>query len=201
MEDLFNLNIKHIRNATLIDRDLSTQLLRESVHDFFMHKILPDLHNKTVLEVGPAFTVHGVGTKGAYDFNTKELLLKQGNEYISCDINPNSGADIISDIIYIRNYLDSNSVDAIIALELLEHVAQVWKVPPAFWEILKPHGKIYVSSPYYFIYHDPKPDYWRISQDGYQLLFGNLFKIDLVKVIVEPDGDRPIHMRMIGEKR
>ena len=51
MGDSYKINTKRIRQANLIERDLSTQVLRESVHDFFIHDILPALHNKKVLEV------------------------------------------------------------------------------------------------------------------------------------------------------
>jgi len=195
---LFSVSTKHISEADLLSLDKEINLLRESVYDFAIHTIIPNTHNVRVLEIGPATKIQGNAQK--YFVNIKDKLLAQGNEYTSLDINPKSGADIIDDVVYLLNHVKSHSFDVIIALEVLEHVEQLWKIPGIFYDVLDIKGKFYVTSPFYFTHHDPKPDYWRISEDGYRTLFGDLFRLNVNKFIVENYGGRPLNIRVTGSK-
>jgi hypothetical protein len=199
MDELFNVSIRRTKAHPLPDIDKEIRLLRWSVQDFALKRIIPNVHNKRVLEIGPA--THPQGHAPEYFVNIKEKLLEQGNEYTSLDIVPNSGADIICDVVNLLNHVDKWSFDVIIGLEVLEHVRQLWKVPGVFFDVLDHKGKFYTSSPFYFVHHDPKPDYWRVSEDGYRALFGDLFKLDVEKFIIEDNGNRPLNIRVTGSKR
>lgn len=198
-DELFSVSTKHISSASLLGLDQEILLLRQSVYDFTLNEIYRNIHNMRVLEIGPATTPQGGASR--YFLNIKEQLLKQGNEYTSLDISPNSGADIIDDVVRLLNHVDKWSFDAIIALEVLEHVRELWKIPGVFFDALDHKGKFYITSPFYFTHHDPKPDYWRISEDGYKALFGDLFKLKVSKFIVEHGGSRPLNIRVVGSKK
>lgn len=199
MDESFNVNIKLIKSYKLPSIAAEIKYLRNSVHLFLRDVILPNTHNKRVLEIGPAIKERAANPE--YFIDTKKVLLEQGNSYTSLDIDPTSGADIIADVASLLNHVDKWSFDVIIGLEVLEHVRFLWKIPGIFFDALDNKGIFYISSPYYFVYHDPKPDYWRISQDGYKALFGDLFKLDITKVVVEPDGGRPINIQVVGRKK
>jgi hypothetical protein len=199
MDESFSVSTKRISGIKLPARDEEIKLLRWSVHDFFINDVLPHVYSKRVLEIGPAKKVQGKSPE--YWENTKKRLVAQYNEYTSIDIEEKSGADIIDDIINLFNHVEKRSFDVIIGMEVLEHVRELHKIPGIFYDALTHKGMFYISSPFYFIHHDPKPDYWRISQDGYKALFGDLFKLEIQKVIVEDSGDRPLHMRVKGYKR
>lgn len=199
MDESFNVNIKHIKSYNLHSVDSEIKYLRNSVHLFLRDVILPNTHNKRVLEVGPAIKQRAANPE--YFIDTKKILLEQGNTYTSLDIDPTSKADVIGDVANLLSYVDKWSFDIIIALEVLEHVRHLWKIPGNFFDALDHKGMFYVSSPFYFVHHDPKPDYWRISQDGYKALFGDLFKLDVNKIVLEVDGGRPVDIQVIGRKK
>lgn len=199
-ESIFNVKTKRIRTWSGRSQGDEIEALRESVYDFIVNDIIPNVHNKRVLEIGPATSPQG--GQEQYFVDIKKRLLEQGNEYKSCDISPNSGADIIGDVTAInRSYDTLKQYDVIIALEVLEHVEKVWEVSSLFNWLLDEGGRVYVSTPFTFLQHDPKPDYWRFTENGMESLFGHWFDCELTKVLTESDGARALHMRLVGTKK
>lgn len=176
------------------------EILRRSVRSFFYNKILPQTENKKVLEIGPAIKKYTPIPELFVD--TKRELLQLGNEYYSCDIDPDSEADYICDFLEIEKFGLLEEFDVIIALEVLEHTTKVWDVPGVFRRLLKPSGMVYVSTPFYFLWHDPKPDLWRLSRDGLKFLFESGFDVEIESTSdTEDDGTHPIHHTLVGKKR
>lgn len=67
--------------------------------------------------------------------------------------------------------LQQNHYDIVVADQVLEHVPRVWD---AVWNcagICKPGGLVIFGSPWLYPYHAAPKDYWRISLDGYKVLF------------------------------
>jgi hypothetical protein len=147
-------------------------LLRQNVHDFLHNEILkPDIP-QPVLEIGPADERFAACPE--YFVDTRKWFSGHGVEYRSCDVYPESGCDIIDDVLNLEKHVELGSIGSIIALEVLEHTSKIWLLPKMFYNMLKPGGKIFISVPYYFYRHSPFPDYWRISEDGLRLLFSEI---------------------------
>jgi SAM-dependent methyltransferase len=83
------------------------------------------------------------------------------------DYNP----DLVGDIHDLP--LPDNSVDAILLINLLEHVEQPHKAVQEAYRVLKPGGYCYIDVPFLFYYHPMKgyyKDYFRFTRDGLEYL-------------------------------
>ena len=69
----------------------------------------------------------------------------------------------------------SESVDAIICKDVLEHVIDPLSAVREMHRVLKTGGLLYCSVPFLHPYHGSKvlPDYWRFTQDGLHVLFSD----------------------------
>jgi hypothetical protein len=106
--------------------------------------------------------------------NTKELVAPR--ELVQIDIDPLTEPDICCDIIEIDKHFDTGTVGAVILMHVLEHVKKFWLVPQKLHSILVPGGLVFIQTPWNFRFHGPRPDCWRISDDGYQALFDQGFE-------------------------
>jgi SAM-dependent methyltransferase len=70
--------------------------------------------------------------------------------------------------------LADGSVDAVVALELLEHVPRPQAVVAEFGRILRPGGRVVISVPSTVPRHDAH-DYWRYTAQGLGQLCGEVF--------------------------
>jgi SAM-dependent methyltransferase len=173
------------------------EIVRKNVYEFITKKIFLDSIVSPVLEIGPMQKKWTPLEK--YFVDTKNFFESKNIEYISNDIDKNSNSQIICDLLDINNHIENGSIGTIIALEVLEHISQILKVCDVFCRLLKPNGKIYITTPYYFYHHSPFPDYWRVSHDGLKLLFEEKFEIEISSLHMEDDR-KPIHHTMIGIK-
>ena len=180
-------------------------ILRKNVYDFLINKVMNEQIVPPVLEIGPMspeFT-----PIPEYYVNTKKYFNDKNIEYLSCDIYPDSKCDIICDVLDLNNKLKPESFGTIIALEVMEHTSKIWELPQLFYNLLKPHGKIFISVPYYFYKHAPFPDYWRISDDGLKLLFADKFDINIDACYERDEKDqiiddrKPIDYTLVGVKK
>lgn len=181
------------------------RLLRKNVYDFLKNKILSEKTPQPVLEIGPMceeFT-----PVKEYYVNSKKYFEEHNMKYISCDIYPESKCDIIDDVLNLEKHVEKGSLGSIIALEVMEHTSKIWLLPDIFYNLLKPNGKIFISVPYYFYRHAPFPDFWRISEDGLKLLFGDKFDIT-IEACYEKDENgniiddrKPLDYTLIGTKK
>jgi hypothetical protein len=56
-------------------------------------------------------------------------------------------------------------------LHVLEHVPRIWEVPQRVQKVLRKGGLLCLQTPWNLRFHGPRPDCWRISDDGYHALF------------------------------
>jgi SAM-dependent methyltransferase len=117
------------------------------------------------------------------------------------DLDPESGATYIADLCN-RNsdIIPDNKFDAIVCTEVIEHVSNPFSVAEELYRIVKPGGKIYISTPLNFRIHGPLPDNWRFTIHGLKTLFSK-FKIIKVEEVDTDNRDlMPIHYRLIAKK-
>jgi hypothetical protein len=144
-----------------------------------------------ILEVGPMTRVGGLQTPVFSRMpdtflDSRELFLGKGKHYVAMDIDPASEAEIVGDFSDAESLLESGSFGTVILLSVLEHMPRVWEVPRILDRIMKPGGRAFVLTPWNLRFHGPRPDCWRISDDGYQALFGELFAIEQLQKIECP---------------
>jgi SAM-dependent methyltransferase len=170
--------------------------LRKHIFDFINDVILLQSF-QSVLEIGP-MNLKWTPVKNLY-VDTRTKFMEKNIDYLSVDCDDLSEADVICDIVDLNNYIDK-TFDAIIALDVLEHVAEIWKVPKIFHSLLNEGGKLFISLPFYFYNHQPHPDYWRLSEDAIRLLFGEFFEIEIDKLCIE-DERKPLHFNIVCTKK
>jgi SAM-dependent methyltransferase len=85
--------------------------------------------------------------------------------------------DIVADIT--RTSFGDEIWDLIVCVQTIEHIPNIWDFPNEIHRILKPEGYLIVDCPFNYPYHgEPEfGDYWRISKDGMNVLFGSKFQL------------------------
>jgi len=109
----------------------------------------------------------------------KTLDIGCGNKYydnlfpnkINIDIDKNKKPDIIASV-YNLPFQD-NEFDNILCLEVLEHLFEPAKAISEINRVLKPGGKLILSTRFIFPLHDAPEDYFRYTKYGLQKLFKN----------------------------
>jgi len=94
---------------------------------------------------------------------------------------------------------ESGALDAVICLEVLEHVRHPWVAAAELLRVLRPGGHLLVSVPFLFPFHgksgrsarhDEYPDFWRFTHQGLDELFRDLREREIRSV------DGPLEMRL-----
>lgn len=173
-------------------------LLRQNVSTFITETIFATKIDGAVLEVGP-MQQQWTPVKELF-IDTRKHFAERGISYLACDIDDSSSCEIICNILSIGDHIEKESLGAIMALEVMEHVSKIWELPSIFHSLLRPGGKLFISTPYYFYRHAPFPDYWRISEDGLRFLFSDLFEVEITPLILD-DERKPLHYTMVATKK
>lgn len=101
------------------------------------------------------------------------------DRYITLDINPEHGADIVGSVEDIP--LGDNSVDSVVSTQVLEHIKNPQKAAAEFYRVLKPGGYCIVTVPQWNELHSEPRDYWRFTKYGLEEIFRTAgFKIILI---------------------
>ena len=66
---------------------------------------------------------------------------------------------------------DPGSIDILVADQVLEHVQRPWVAAEQIWRAVKIGGLVIIATPYLHPIHPAPLDCWRISPDGYDVLF------------------------------
>lgn len=115
---------------------------------------------------------------GSGDGNRYKSFFKF-EKYLTLDIRPDSGADIIGSVVSIP--LEDNNVDSVISTQVLEHVKNPQKAVEEFYRVLKSGGYCLVTVPQLNELHEEPHDYFRFTKFGLEEIFSNAgFKIILI---------------------
>lgn len=74
-----------------------------------------------------------------------------------------------------------DSLDVLIADQVLEHVPYPWEAVKQCAYIVKPGGLLIFGTPWLYPYHAAPKDYWRLSRDAYATLFEDN-DIDVIEI-------------------
>ncbi|WP_157628233.1 bifunctional 2-polyprenyl-6-hydroxyphenol methylase/3-demethylubiquinol 3-O-methyltransferase UbiG [Ensifer sp. BR816] len=96
---------------------------------------------------------------------------RSGVTVLSTDIDPERKPDFVDDITATK--LDAEAFDHVICAEVLEHVREPFKASENIHKILKPGGRVFVSTPFQFPLHDAPHDYFRYTEFGLANIFQN----------------------------
>jgi ubiquinone/menaquinone biosynthesis C-methylase UbiE len=121
-----------------------------------------DLIAQELEQLGPASLVVDIGAGGL-----RHTALASARRTLATDIRRLDGIDFVSDAGALP--LRDCSVDAVLLLEVLEHVAHPDAILSEVGRILKPGGKVVASVPSVVPRHDHH-DYWRYTAEGFEQL-------------------------------
>ena len=86
------------------------------------------------------------------------------------DVDPQRGPDLVADVTDLSMFED-RSFDVAFLLEILEHVKQPERAAREIRRVLKPGGKVVVSTPFMLEIHEAPHDYYRFTRYGLEHLF------------------------------
>jgi SAM-dependent methyltransferase len=89
-------------------------------------------------------------------------------EYVGCDIQEGPNVDRVEDV-HRLSFADG-SFNTVVALEVLEHVADPLRAVEEMHRVLAPGGFCVISSVMFFPVHEHPWDYWRFTPEGFDLV-------------------------------
>jgi SAM-dependent methyltransferase len=146
------------------------EIIRVGVKQIIQKSAQLDSSEVKVLDIAPQ------------DHNGAKEFFKQARIF-TLDIDKESGADYIADLCENNsNLILSNSFDIVICTEVLEHTLNPFDAVSEIYRILKPNGKVFVSTPFNFRIHGPLPDCWRFTEHGLRAMFKNYSSIEISEI-------------------
>ena len=133
--------------------------------------------------------------EGARPFFSSSIVVE------TFDIDPAADCTYTGDICRHNDFLADQSFDYIVCTEVLEHTLQPFSAADEMWRLLKPTGKLFVSTPFNFRIHGPLPDCWRFTEHGLRALFAEWEVVEL-NAIETPDRFlMPVHYSLVARKK
>ena len=84
--------------------------------------------------------------------------------------------------------LEDDSLDAVVCTQVLEHVPEPSEALSEFLRVLRPGGRLIISTPLTWYLHETPHDYYRYTSYGLRHL---LDKAGFAEIVVEPMNDSP----------
>lgn len=94
-------------------------------------------------------------------------------DYVNLDLTE-TGPGVIRGDITDCPEIPSGSFDAVISVDVFEHIQEPWKAAPEIVRLLRPGGFTYHSTLFSWRYHPCPVDYWRYTPDALRFLFRDL---------------------------
>jgi len=161
-----------------------TTMVEKSVHNM---DLMGD--KQVILDIGPD------QVNPCFDLNQTKHKIE------TVDIIDNPITTYVADLTK-PNQLPKDYYDVVYCLEVIEHCDHPENLLKQIYQLIKPNGLLYLSTPFQFRLHGPLPDYWRISEYGLKCLANKTnFKILELEALVESNRPAfPLHYTMICQK-
>lgn len=114
----------------------------------------------------------GAGTRiadiGAYDVNgnLRGLFQRSGWDYVGFDMAAGPNVDRVLPAPHDWPEISTASFDVVVSVSTLEHTLRPWRVVQEIARIVKPGGKVCLTAPYAWPFHQHPIDCWRIYPDA-----------------------------------
>jgi hypothetical protein len=147
-----------------------------------------------LLEIGPP-RITGALNSGIYidnpqwHFNLQQWCKSNSKTYASLDLDKNVNADFVGSIDdpnLISVHSGLKEFDRIVCFSVLEHCNNPFQAVENINQLLAPSGVVHFITPWDLRFHGPRPDCWRISDDGYRALLGDKFQIISIEYLPQP---------------
>lgn len=152
----------------------NVSVLRKQQNDILKEKILKLENIKSVLNIGSA-----MNSKDKEGQLYKDYF--PNADYYTLDVNINDGSKnhFVVDLHNLSRI--KKRFDLVLLMNVLEHVKNPFVVANEVSKIIASNGFLFVSSPFFYPIHKDISgnfsDYWRFTDDAYQILFPKLTQI------------------------
>lgn len=126
---------------------------------------LKALKSPRVLELGTRRTGTGIPT-------ARQGWASPDATYICSDFMEGLDVDVVADAEKLSYTFGVESIDAVIACSVFEHIRRPWLAAVEIGKVLKPGGKVFVQTHFGFPIHAYPYDYWRFTRQALETLFG-----------------------------
>lgn len=157
---------------------LTKKIARALVHavadprKFYYRKVAEfadGLRGKHILELGS-----GPLVKGKYYYSTRHLF-HDSNNFLQSDIVKDFGHTIVD-----ATKMDyANKFDAVLCLNVLEHIYDHRLAVDNLHKSLKKGGTLLVAVPFAYPLHDEPADHWRFTEHTLRKLFSKFKQVDI----------------------
>lgn len=117
------------------------------------------------------------------------------------DIDPGSGCTHIGDLCRPVPSIPDGRFDYVVCTEVLEHVLQPFDAVAQIRRMLRPGGRVFLSTPFDFRIHGPLPDCWRFTEHGLRALFSEFTILELAGLDAPDRPLMPLHYTLVAERR
>jgi SAM-dependent methyltransferase len=101
-------------------------------------------------------------------------------QYIGVDYEAGDDVDVVADAHELSKHFAGESVDAVVACSILEHIKYPWIAAVEIAKILKPGGLVFIHTHQTFALHAHPHDYWRFSTEGLMALFSPALGLEIL---------------------
>lgn len=124
----------------------------------------------------PSAQVLNVGAGGRTARVIAEVQARRSFAVTSVDIDARRGPDVVADII---TYAPGIAYDTVVMIEVLEHVLEPRLALDNVHRLLKPGGRLVLSTPFLFPMHDRPMDFFRFTRYGLECLLSQFGTIEI----------------------
>jgi len=157
---------------------LSRRAARVAVQD--RHLALPKRHFRIGDSIEAFFGEEGLESGRILEVGGKDYPYRErfsGFDYTHLDIEKTAEDVLVGDITGCPHIPDA-SFDAIISVDVFEHIDRPWLAAEEIMRLLKPGGLTYHSTIFSWRYHPVPIDFWRFTPDALRFLFDALEHVD-----------------------
>jgi SAM-dependent methyltransferase len=129
-------------------------------------------------------------------------LFQDRCDYVAVDCFEHSNVDVVCDIHRLIEVFQPESFDFVICTDVLEHIPYPWQAVRELSEVLKPGGRLLLTTHFNFHLHSNEQvrDYWRISADGLRVLLQEVASFDEVDITPVGNSEFPFSHTVVARK-
>ena len=169
--------LPHSSDATAVDPDV---IARERLEQY--HANFPERSVRIGQQMKTLLASSGVSTGRILEIGGRATPYREwfpDFEYVGLDLVNDDDAedrdpDLIAGDITSCPQLESGSFDAVVSVNVLQHVRKPWLAAPEIIRLLRPGGFTYHSTVFSWRYHPSPVDFWRFTPDALMSLFDDL---------------------------
>ena len=92
--------------------------------------------------------------------------------FVCSDFQDGLDVDVVADIHVLSQHFVPETLDAVIACSVFEHVQRPWIGAAEIGRVLKPGGQVFIQTHFAFPLHGYPSDYWRYTREALETIFG-----------------------------